>query len=698
VAASGVDVGEVPAARRARAPGGKLALALVLALLIANLVVRGAALPASAGTGIAIAALSTLGLGVLLLVIASGAWLAPSLTLFGASFLLYGFHSYRPQSQVFELLLAAFALVLLLRLPAERGWFGTAAVGGVLPLLALYALVAGTSLLLLPWPVLEARAFIEGAGLGQALLGAFPKDSLYPFASVNRLWLFVLFAALLAAQPDGRRLCRALSRGVAAAAVLAAALGLLDFAGLLPLDRYNLSNVFYGVRYRRLQSTFGNPSWFACFVACAMPLLLLELREARGRARFVLALAFPVVGASLVLSGSRASWLAAGLVVAVSAGGLVAVRRLGRPVPRPDAASWLALGSTLAVVAALAATALTTPTTRQAREEGPPGRFEGLSRELQYRGLGVQSPRRVAIAYALELARLAPVRGLGYESFNLHLRSQLEIPRSGVARVVNTAVAYDSSETLFDDSHNTYLQVLTGTGALGLTLFLLSALAGLRLAVLALRRDASAEALAVLSGLAVFHFYGLFQGMAYIPVTFFLLPLITAWAATLHSQEPPASAGRRSRAWIAGAALLLASAAAYAADTGYSSLKRRFAVEAYLPEERTEFDGFYRPEMGEAGEFRWMRKRAIVNARRPAPFRLTFTCGHPDADREPVVLSLSFDGRELEPVVFRRPGSIERRFDLGRPGTLRLVVSRTFRPGGADPRELGVAVSAMKWE
>jgi hypothetical protein len=363
-------------------------------------------------------------------------------------------------------------------------------------------------------------------------------------------------------------------------------------------------------------------------------------------------------------------------------------------------------------VAALIAAAFTTPTTLPPGEQGSTGRFEGLSRELQYRGLGVregvrddaglgprQSPRRVAIAYALELARLAPVLGLGYESFNLHLRSQLEIPGSGVAGVVNTALAYDASETLFDDSHNTYLQVLTGTGAAGLALFLLSALAGLRLAVLAFRRDASAEALAVLAGLAVFHFYGLLQGMAYIPVTFFLLPLLTAWAASLASHAQPPAPLRRSRAWTAAAAsLVLAAAAAYAADTGYSSLKRRFAVEAYLPDERTDFEGFYRPETGEAGEFRWMRGRAIVNARRSAPFRLSFSCGHPDADREPVVLSLRFEGRELEPVVFRRPGSIERRFDLGRPGALRLVVSRTFRPGGADRRELGIAVSSVRWE
>jgi O-antigen ligase len=673
-------------------------LALAAAFLLASLAVRFDWLFAVERRGVAVAACVAVLLG-LSLCLARRSWLAPSLSGFAASFLLYGFHSYRPPSQVFELLLTAFSLVLLLRLLGARGAAGRAGAGGALPLLALYALIATSSLLLLPRPVLEARAFVEGSGLGRAVLSAFPKDPLYPIASVGRLWLFALFAALLAAQADGRALCRALARGVAWAAIAAAVLGLLDFAGLVSLDRYNLSNLFYGSRYRRLQSTFGNPSWFACFVACALPFVLLEFREARGRVRVLLAAAFPLVAASLVLSGARASWLAATLMVALLLVALFVAPRPGRSLPRPDGPAWLALGSTFAVAAVLAAMALATPTTIAPGEvDVAPGRLEGLARELQYRGLGLQSPRRVAAAYALELARLAPVQGLGHDSFNLHLRAQLEIPGSGVARAVNAAAAQDAGETVFDDSHNTYLQVLTGTGAVGLVLWLAAALAGLRLALRGLRSEASPEALAVVLGLAVFHFYGLFQGMAYIPVTFVLLPLLTAYATTLDPALEPAT-GRRSRIWPAAALLvLLAAAAGYASDTGYASLKRRLGVQAYLPDEAAEFEGFYRPETGTAGEFRWMRRRAIVNLRRAAPFRISFACEHPDAEREPVVLWLWFGGRDAGQIVFRRPGAVERRFDFGAPGALRLSVSRGFRPGGSDRRELGVAVSALRWE
>ena len=673
-----------------------LGLLLALLFLLANLAGRAHALHA-AGTraweflvlGIALAA--ALGLG-------RPSRLAPVLTFFGVSFFLYGFHAYRLPNQAFELLVTSLALVLLLRRSWRDGVLPAGGRGLVLPLFAAYALVATLSLLLLPPVVIEHRFFLEGGGFVRAILGAFPKDPLYPIASVNRLWLFLLFASLLSSQPDARALYRGLFRGIAGAALIAVVLGVLDFLGVFSLARYNLSHLFYGAQYRRLQSTFGNPSWFACFVSLALPFILLELWQARRLPRLAIACLLPLCAASLFLSGARASWLA-GLVLIASLAGLVLRSRLQhRPLPSPGPVVWLALGSALATFAVLLATALFTAAP-PARDAGSPGRLEGLSREVRIRGLGLTSPRPVAARYALELAKQEPLLGLGYESFNMHLRAQLDLPSSAVARVVNTA-ADDASEPLFDDSHNTYLQVLTGTGAVGLGLWLALAGAGLVAAARALRRDGEPEHAAVLLGLVLFHFYGFFQGMAYIPVVFFLFPALSGYATTLDpGPRPPGARKTRRLSLLALGALVLVSALGYAGDRGYASLKRRFSLPAYLPDEAAEFEGFYRPETGPAGEFRWMSRRGIVNVSRATPFRLSITCDHPDAASDPVVLSLSFEGRDAGAVVFRRRGTVERRFDFGAPGALRLDVSRTFRPGGdADRRELGVSVSAIRWE
>ena len=531
------------------------------------------------------------------------------------------------------------------------------------------------------------------------MLTAFPKDPLYPIASVGRLWLFVVFAAALASQTEAGVLAKRLLRGVAWAVALAALFGILDFLGLVPLARYNLSHLFYGVEYRRLQSTFGNPSWFACFVACGLPFVLMAFVEAGARLRVVLAATFPLSSAALFLSGARASWIAAAVWLAGLLGLALGARRLARPLPAWGGLGWTALAASLVTFAVLAAGAYAPSGSTDRHAAGPPGRLEGLSREIQIRGVGLSSPRRVAAAYALELAKERPLLGLGYESFNIHLRAQLELPGSSVARVVNSAVVEDPSETVFDDSHNSYLQVLTGTGAVGLLLWLCVCGSALLVTALAVARAPSPENVAVLLGMLVFHVYGLFQGMAYIPVIFFLFFAEVGYVMTL-DPGPLAAGLARARPWALGAlaTLVLVALPAQLADRGYASLKRALGIAAYLPDEASEFEGFYRPETGPQGEFRWMGARGIVNVRKAAPFRLSFTCEHPDLDREPVMLSLRYEGEDLGLIVCRRPGTQERRFEPRAPGSLRLVVSRTFQPGGGDRRELGVAVSPIRWE
>jgi len=677
--------------------GRSLGFALALAFLLANLAARLFALRSS-GPGLLLLA------GVVVVAaatcLARPAWLGPALAVFGGSFFLYGFHSYSTRNQLFELALTSLAVVLVLRL--LRGlrapaWPGTKL---VFAFAVLYALSATFSLLLLPPRVLEHRAFLEGAELVAAALGAFPKDPLYPIASANRLWLFLAFAASLAAQPDGAALYRRLVRGIAWAVVAAVVLGLLDFAGVVPLARYNQSQVFFGAGYRRLQSTFGNPGWFACFVVCALPFVLLEWSDARRTSRVVLALVFPLAAVSLFLSGARASWLA-GLVILAALGALrLAARRAGRPLPAPGRLGQSVLAASLAVVGLLAAFAYWRADAASPGDatQAPPERLEGLSRELRIRGLGLSSPRRVTAAYAWELAKQRPLLGLGYESFNMHLRAQLARPGSPVTRVVNPAAAADPTETVYDDSHNTWLQVLAGTGALGLALWLALAGAGLVASALAFLRSPQPEPLALVLAMLVFHFYGLFQGMAYVPVIFFLLFVELGYAAALAAPLPTrlARAGRGALVVLFG--LVLVSLPLQALDRGYRSLKRALAVEAYLPDEAAEFEGFYAPETGSNGEFRWLPRRGIVNVARAGSFRLSFTCAHPDLEREPVVISLRYEGEDAGSIVCRRPGTQEKRFDVKAPGALRISVSRSFRPEGSDRRELGVAVSAIRWE
>ena len=675
-------------------PGWLLALLFLLVNLAARLDVLRLAGPAASvlGAVVVIAALACL---------FRPAWLGPALAAFGGSFFLYGFHSYSTKNQAFELGLTALCAVLVLRLLREPPTRWPPAMSAILPFAVLYALAATFSLLLLPPRVLDHRAFLEGGHLGQALLTAFPKDPLYPIASVNRLWLFLIFAVALSAQAEAVILQRRLVQGIAWAVIAAVVLGLLDFAGVVSLAHYNQSRVFFGAGYRRLQSTFGNPSWFACFVACGLPFLLLEWSEARRLPRLLLAASFPFVAASFFLSGARASWFAGlGMLVALAA--LTSgARRLGRPLPDQGPLGKAVLAASLCVFALLLVFAYwpAEPPSPLAEGQAPPARLEGLSREIRSRGVGLTSPRRVAAEYAIELARERPFLGLGYESFNMHLRAQLALPGSRVARVVNTAVLQDPTEAVFDDSHNTYLQVLAGTGVLGLLCWLVLGVVSLAVPLRAFARAPSPLPAAVAVGLLLFHLYGLFQGMAYIPVIFFLFFVEIGVAMTLDPGPSPDGLTALRRCAVGLLALLVLVALPFQLlESGYPRLKQALAVDGYLPDEAAEFEGFYAPEAGPEGEFRWMAGRGIVNLSRASPFRLSFTCAHPDLEREPVTVSLRFEDRDAGAIVCRLPGTQEKRFELGAPGALRVSVSRTFRPAGDDRRELGVAVSAIRWE
>jgi hypothetical protein len=198
--------------------------------------------------------------------------------------------------------------------------------------------------------------------------------------------------------------------------------------------------------------------------------------------------------------------------------------------------------------------------------------------------------------------------------------------------------------------------------------------------------------------MVVFHFYGLFQGMQYIPVIFFLFHLQAGYAMTVDATGRPPWFPRAARnAWVVLGAFVLVSPLYYWHNRGFRNLKEKYGLRVYLPEESAEFEGFFGPEAWPQGEFRWMGRRGLINVGRAGPLKLLVACSHPDLEREPVLVSFSFKGKPAGVLRFVRPGIQERSFALEEPGILLLRASRTWRPRDLDPngdrRELGVAVS-----
>ncbi|HSB61890.1 MAG TPA: O-antigen ligase family protein [Vicinamibacteria bacterium] len=558
----------------------RLALLALLVFLLANLAFRALTLHQLGHPWADLLAAS--GLLVALSCVARPRLLAPVLGLFGATFFLYGFHSYRVQSLVFEYGLSCLALSALLVEARRRGRRGEADWVG--RFLGLYLALSLLSLLLLPPSLVRHGLLLRGPSFFADVLTAFPSDPLYPLAGVNRLALFVVFARQLARLDEGRALYRLLFRGIAVGAVACVILGLMDFANLVSPGAYNMTHTLHGFRVPRLQSTFANPTWYACFVTCVAPLVALEYVEGTRRIRALLLLFVPLYAASLFLAATRASWLVALLLSALF---FVGVRGGTDPAFHPPRRVLAAVGAaTLLVVSALAFATFSPAGGSAAPSTSIRGRLEGLAQEIKFRGV-LWSPRVTAFAYAWEIARESPAFGSGYEAFNLHLRSLGRLDESRVANIEST--------TYFDDAHNTYLQTVVSTGIAGLALWLVLAAVTLATVWSDYRRTRSAASLMVLLLLASFHLHGFFLGMQYIPVIWVLFFLGAGYAEAIAREGHPTGREAAFRpAFRALLAVVAAAAVFYASHRGFGHIRANHGLAAYPPPRERRLRGLLR--------------------------------------------------------------------------------------------------------
>jgi O-antigen ligase/polysaccharide polymerase Wzy-like membrane protein len=111
--------------------------------------------------------------------------------------------------------------------------------------------------------------------------------------------------------------------------------------------------------------------------------------------------------------------------------------------------------------------------------------------------------------------------------------------------------------------------------------------------------------------------------------------------------------------------------------------------------------GFYAPENGPGGEFRWAGRNAVAVVDATKPWvKLTIAVNHADVSRRPVDVTMAVDGAKVLSTTVSNSSLIS--FAPVSKGRSRIVVdasvSRVVRPadfGGADPRELGAMV---QWE
>jgi O-antigen ligase len=607
------------------------------------------------------AMLAVVGLWGLALVV-SRRGLALGLFLLGATLFLFGWQAYVYPAAVFGLVLDVAALALgwrnLGESESEAG--PTGAFCGALAVLAL------GSALLLPWDRLGAAlAFFGPTGFFASLLFSPADTPAYALGAALRLAVFAVFVRELARCPWPGRFA-SLASGLLAGLGVSIVFGLMEhFRG----DHYLL--------HYRFTSVFANPGWYAEYLAVAAPYGLIALSGRGLLSRGFGALCLALCAGGLVLTLARAGWIAGSLTFGAAVwlyfkgGPLVRFKRPYGHLP------------TLAVAGGLVVALAFWASGRELAAISRP--INALLKERV--GNFTDSPRPSLFRSGLLIAAEGPVFGLGYESYARHYPVLLATPTSWLGRFG------DKAAEVFETSHNMYIQLVSGLGLAGLTLWL--AMAGRAGWLLwgRVRDTASSLDAALLLSLAAFHVYAFFQEMFYVPAVLFLLAAPLARAMALEGTvRRGAWAGRAAvLAWlVAGAGL-----GAYAADLGLARTGARLGLAQWRAGEVV-YEGFYPPEPLAGEVLRWSVGSAAVLA---APGDVELTLFSPTVQD---VLLVSDAG----PLDRLRLGGepVRRRYRLpdagdGRARTIFIMPETAFVPmaqsGARDPRRLGVAVSVV---
>lgn len=293
--------------------------------------------------------------------------------------------------------------------------------------------------------LLALLAFVLLA-LASGLLGESPPRSL--LGTLERRWGVLTWASflglylLLRVHLDGDGWKRAL-RVAAAVATAASLYGLARAAGLWPGQPGPAG-------WGRISATLGNPGYLASYLALSAPLTgYLALRTPGGWRRRGWAAALAVQGAALLLTGTRAAVLGAGVALLAVAGAWLA-RAPGRR------ARWAAAGAVAALAAAGAGAYL-------ASAPGDAHALGWWERLLSVLSPGTDSLRSRLVVWsaALEGIREAPLLGAGPENFDLVW-----------SRHFDPEIYNIGGRTVFDRAHDVVVGTAATTGLLGLAAYL----------------------------------------------------------------------------------------------------------------------------------------------------------------------------------------------------------------------------------
>jgi O-antigen ligase len=631
--------------------------------------------------------------------------LKPLCFFLGLSLPLYGFQSYTIYNQVFEFLIV---LIVSLLLFARDGRMRLSQYSGrIVGILAAYMLLALLSLQLLPldsfvdtvalWGVLDFSNF---------LFPATPDNPLYSIVAGNRLVIFFLFIFLLNQNSVAEILYKKLFTGLAVSVLAACLLGLLNQFDIISLAWYR-PQFLDASGADRLHSVFGNPGWFAEYVVICTPFVLLLFGRVTGvSARLLLlSIALGFIGISLLLTGSRTSWivfLVLGVFCYLSTL-LVFSGRKGLGITWRDGRR-----ACVRVGMGVLGVCLVGVSLFLVMEQNSSGTVQGesISRTeyLLERMRTIATPKERVKLWQESLALVGerPVYGMGYEGYRWHQEVMDTIPGSRFSQERLTTINWDTA-------HNFFIQLAVSNGVIGLFVWSFLVMSVAFLLCLDGLKNRNLQSFVLLGALFAFHLYGFTQSMQYVTSIWFLVFLIIGYAMLLD---------RRLRsAWLvwcgrigcvmAFVAVLIGSIV-YGGNKQSHLLAERYGLSRYgIDRNGDQYKGFYQKEnWGEDGYFRWSGRAAEIVLNGSGIVRIDFACYAPRLEQLPLSFDVRLGGQLVDQYTFRKGEKITRTYVIPAgndhsPAILNMRLSRIWNPKreklNSDTRNLGIAVGEPRY-
>jgi len=555
----------------------------------------------------------------------------------------------------------------------------------------LYGLISLLSLSSIPLPHLldELRNLInlssarEIATSLHLMLETNEHTLLYSILSVYLTLLSIAlgFVAFQLCRGEPDRTPRLFLGAIGGGLLLSAALGLLDYYGVVSLGAIRPLDpiVNPGERQFRLQSLFAHSGWYAEYVTLTIPtaLLLLSLRL-RFSLRVVTLLLVALLGEFiLILTYQRGGWLSYPLTLIAMWSAIYVVQRLERG--EHDVLTALrrslvkvAISLPLTIIVSLSLLLVLS------RGEGDHDRLAPYMKRLA--DIQRTGDRTDFLLAGVLLGVRHPFLGGGADSFATQFNREVVDPKGELAGRFNLP--------LHGSAHNVYAQTFSGKGLAGLATLIALPLLLIYLAFVMIRdRDATIERkLYALTGACfgcAFLIYGNVQEVFYVQVLQFLFFTVIGVIAAVVPARPVSKHGAR-RILLALGAILLLHLAWEFIFPGHTR---------YLAAAPREF-GCYPPEISPEGQrFRWCAEHAAVSAPAEAPLTL-----HLAAGPEPVVITAALNRSGPPASLTLPPGGRGKLTVAGAGGgVVRLRANGSFIPrardaGSTDNRRLAFRI------